>query len=84
MTLLATIKEHQLHLTCGLCGHIGRLEVTTLLEAGHRAWRVEDVKSRAKCSRCGARKIANVTISWAGNSHQAMRGSDERKTDGDQ
>lgn len=83
MTLLATIKDHQLHLTCGLCGHVGRLEVAALLDAGRRSWRVEDVKTHAKCSRCGARQIESVTISWAGNSHQAMRGSDERKRDGE-
>lgn len=65
MTLLATISSHTLHLFCP-CGHRNGLEVEELLQSPRfRALRVEDVRSRARCTKCGRVGQSSVTISYA-------------------
>ena len=63
MTLLATIKEHTLHFFCP-CGHRGEMDVEDILKTGRRAWRLEDVRVRAKCAKCGKRGLSRVSISY--------------------
>jgi hypothetical protein len=65
MTLLATISSHTLHLFCP-CEYRNGLEVEELLKSPRfRAFRVEDVRSRARCTKCGRVGESSVTISYA-------------------
>lgn len=75
MTLLRTISQNHLFLTCMTCHHKGMVAVADLIDSVGAMTTVHQVVAKARCSKCGSKNIGDLRILYVGNSSDALEGA---------
>tara|TARA_B100000787_G_scaffold18308_1_gene12778 strand:+ start:505 stop:795 length:291 start_codon:yes stop_codon:yes gene_type:complete len=78
MTRLATITNNHISFECK-CGHTSLIPVTAFIEKFGREAELNDVVTKARCSRCRIKNQAESRIVFVGGSGQAMLGTATRQ-----
>jgi hypothetical protein len=79
-TLLATVRKHEIHMQCKLCGHSGFVRVADVLDR-HPAATVSDLVSAGRCGKCKKKGEHEFRISYRGGSDEAMRGAEQGQSE---
>jgi hypothetical protein len=80
MTRLATITNNHISFECK-CGHTSLIPVTAFIAKFGQEAELNEVVTKARCSRCRIKNNAESRIVFVGGSGQAMLGTAIKQSD---